>query len=69
MNKYVLIGAVTAAIVAGSLGTYALSQSDTNLPSSQDAQEIISDVKDDIVDADTDLGYGQVTKEEGAYSP
>ena len=69
MNKYVLIGTIAAAIVTGSLGAYALSQSDTNMPSSQDAQEIISDVKDDIVDADTDLGYGQVTKEEGAYAP
>lgn len=61
------MGLVTAVVIAGSLGAYAMSQLDTNMPSSQDAKEIVSDIKDGISEADS--GYGQVTKQEGAYSP
>ena len=69
MNNYILIGAAVAVVAAVGLGAFAMMQSDTNMPSSQDTKEILSNVKDDVVNADADLGYGQVTKEEGAYTP
>ena len=68
MNNYVIIGIVAAvAISVGVVGVYAMSQTDLSIPSSQDARETVSDLKDDIEDIDP--GYGQVTEKEGAYSP
>ena len=68
MNNYVIVGIIAAVIVSvGAVGAYAMSQTDTDIPSSQDAKDLISDIKTDVENIDP--GYGQVTKQEGAYSP
>ncbi|WP_420545477.1 hypothetical protein [Nitrosopumilus sp.] len=68
MNNFVLIGiVVAAAIVVGAVGVSAMSQNDMSVPSQNAVEDGLSDVQSGIEDIDP--GYGQVTKNEGAYSP
>ena len=64
-NKTMIIAIAVIAVAAGSIGIYAMSEQNT--VTSQDAKELISDIKTDAENIDP--GYGQVTKQEGAYSP
>ncbi|MHA7647426.1 hypothetical protein [Nitrosopumilus sp. S4] len=53
------------AVAAGGIGIYAMS--DQNVVTEQDAKDLVSEIKTDVENIDP--GYGQVTKQEGAYSP
>lgn len=55
----------TIAVTAGSIGIYAIS--DQNTVIGQDAKDLASDIKTDVENIDP--GYGQVTKQDGVYSP
>ena len=67
MNKYgIIIGMVVAVAAAGSLSAYAILESDTELFAPDDIQDLVSDIKEDV---STDVGFGQVERNEGAYSP
>jgi hypothetical protein len=68
MNKFaVLVGIAAAVIISGALGAYAVFESNAEISLSQDAEEIVSGIKEDVSNAE--LGYGQVEKQNGAYSP
>lgn len=69
-NKTMIIVIAVIAVTAGGIGIYAIS--DQNTVTSQDAKDLLSDIKTDVENIDLeniDLGYGQVTKQDGAYSP
>ena len=68
MNKLaVLVGIAVTVAVTGGLTAYAAYQSDDTLPSPSDAKDSITDLTSDLENPDT--GYGQLEKQEGAYSP
>lgn len=68
MNKLaILLGISVAVIASGTLAAYAFYETDMQIDPQQDVREIVSDIKEDVDDAE--LGYGQVEKQEGAYSP
>ena len=60
-----IIAVAAIAVAAGGIGIYAIS--DQNIVTSQDATNLVSEIKTDVENIDP--GYGQVTKQEGAYSP
>lgn len=64
-NKIMIIVIAVIAVAAGGIGIYAIS--DQNTVTGQDAKDLISDIKTDVENVDP--GYGQVTKQDGAYSP
>ena len=67
MNRYgVIIGMVVAIAAAGSFSAYAILESDTEIFASDDIQDLVSDIKEDV---NSDVGFGQVDKNEGAYTP
>lgn len=60
MNKYgIIIGIVVAIAAAGSFSAYAIIESDAEFAAPQDIEEIVTEIKEDL---NTDLGYGQVEK-------
>ena len=67
MNKIVIVGIATAIIISGALGAYAMVESDTDVISQEDVGDIVSDIKEDATDLSP--GFGQVEKDDGAYSP
>ena len=67
MNKPAIIGIAVAVIASGALGAYAFVQSDADMISQQDIKDVVTDIKEDTVNLDP--GFGQVEKDEGAYSP
>ena len=64
-NKIMIIVVAAIAVAAGGIGIYAISNE--NPVTGQDVKDLVSDVKTDVENIDP--GYGQVTKQEGAYSP
>lgn len=67
MNNYVIVGIIAVVVAVGVGGVYAMSQTDTSMPSGQDVEDLASDIKTDVENIDP--GYGQVTEKEGSYSP
>ncbi|MCV0372325.1 MAG: hypothetical protein K5793_02055 [Nitrosarchaeum sp.] len=68
MNRIAVLSGIAVAVIAsGVLGAYAILESEIDIPTPQNTEEIVSDIGEDINNAD--LGYGQVEKQEGAYSP
>lgn len=67
-RKYgILVGLGTAVLIAGIMGTFAIQQADTESPNVQKIEETASNIVDDANQLEP--GFGQVEKEEGAYSP
>ncbi|QUC65167.1 hypothetical protein NsoK4_02590 [Nitrosopumilus sp. K4] len=64
-NKIMILVVAVMAITGVGIGMYMMS--DQNTVTGQDAEDLISDIKTDIENIDP--GYGQVTKQDGAYSP
>jgi flagellar basal body-associated protein FliL len=64
-NKTMILVVAVIVVAAGGIGIYAMSNQ--NIVTSQDAKDLVSDIKTDVENIDP--GYGQVTKQEGAYSP
>ena len=68
MNKLaVLIGIVVTVAVTGGLAAYAAYESNIMIPFSSDAEDSITEFTDEL--ENSELGYGQLEKQEGAYSP
>ena len=67
MNKLAMTGIVAAVIVSGALGAYAMVQSDTDIIPQKDVKGVVSDIQEDVTEFDP--GFGQIDKDEGAYSP
>ncbi|PIW32946.1 MAG: hypothetical protein COW27_02380 [Nitrosopumilales archaeon CG15_BIG_FIL_POST_REV_8_21_14_020_37_12] len=68
MNRIAILSGIAVAVIAsGVLGAYAILESDIDIPTPQNAEEIVSEINEGIDNAD--LGYGQVEKQDGAYSP
>lgn len=61
-NKIMII--VIVVIAVAGIGIFTISEQNTV---TKDAKDLISDIKTDAEDIDP--GYGQVTKQDGAYSP
>ena len=66
-NYGILVGIGAAVLISGILGTYSLQESNVNAPTPKDFKETITGIDEDI--AQPELKFGQVEKEEGAYSP
>lgn len=62
-NKIMII--VIVVIAVAGIGIFAMSEQNT--VTTQDAKDLVSDIKTDAENIDP--GYGQVTKQDGAYSP
>ena len=56
-----------AIIVVGVIGVSVISQNDMSVPNQNAIEDGLSGVQSGIEDIDP--GYGQVTKDEGAYAP
>ena len=68
MNKVaVLIGIAATIAVSGGLVAYAAYESDIVVHLPLGAQDSITEFTDKL--ENSDLGYGQLDKEEGVYSP
>ena len=68
MNKFaVLVGIVVTVVVTSGLVAYATYESDVSLPTQKDARDVISEFGDDV--KNSEIGYGQLEKQDGAYSP
>ena len=67
-RKYgILVGIAAAVLISGILSTYTLQQSTVNAPTPEDFKEVITGIEEDV--DSSELEFGQVEKEEGAYSP
>ncbi|MFB5605765.1 MAG: hypothetical protein ACE5RL_07960 [Nitrosarchaeum sp.] len=64
-NKIMIVVIAIIAVAAGGIGMYVILNQNT--VTSQDAKDLMSDIKSDVENIDP--GYGQLTKQEGAYSP
>jgi len=68
MNKLaVLVGIAATIAVTGGLAAYAAYESDVTVPTPSDVEDSITEFSDDL--ENSELGYGQLEKQEGAYSP
>ena len=68
MNKFaVLVGIAATIAVTGGLAAYAAYESDVVMNISSDAKDSVTEFTDEI--ENSELGYGQLEKQEGAYSP
>jgi hypothetical protein len=68
MNKFgVLVGIAATITVTGGLAAYAAYESDIVRTTPSDAKDSITEFTDEL--ENSELGYGQLEKQEGAYSP
>jgi hypothetical protein len=68
MNKLgIIAGIVSAVIISGAMVAYAGYQADLSVPTNNEIKNSVSNMEEDI--DNVDIGYGQVEKSEGAYSP
>ena len=62
MNKYgIIVGLAVAVIASGTFSVYAIIESGSDLPTTQDLKDLTEDIKEDI--DDVEIGFGQVEKQ------